>query len=276
MAWNPKSAKVRTFRPTVTHIVRGRTISFDFEDELDGIGRYAPSVTDSQRRAFEQLFYKEIENIETWAESVGWPLASDFPTIHIHVSGIYRLARSLVLHWENDRGRMEFPAYRVAVEEAPVLHELTHVYFPNSNRFLAEGIAVYMQHEHGTSIAYPDFGTDLDLILKEEFGSLLGQLQLAKLDQITTPMNLLLRVGRQKLKEELTYVVSGSFVRFLLHQYPIEKFRELYALTPLIPFERDCGDPDRWTDVYGESLPQLQARWLSYLEDATPSGDSEK
>ena len=138
---------------------------------------------------------------------------------------------------------MEFPAYRVAVEEAPVLHELTHVYFPNSNRFLAEGIAVYMQHEHGTSIAYPDFGTDLDLILKEEFGSLLGQLRVAKLDQITTPMNLLLRVRPAEAQGRTDLCRVGLFREISAPPVPDRKIPVALCLDAFDPVRTGLWGP---------------------------------
>ena len=40
---------------------------------------------------------------------------------------------------------MEFPARRIMAREAAIAHELVHVFFPSGNRFLAEGLATYLQ-----------------------------------------------------------------------------------------------------------------------------------
>ena len=50
----------------------------------------------------------------------------------------YEYSESLIPLWRGELGRMNFPAFRVAVREASILHELVHVTFPNANRMLAE------------------------------------------------------------------------------------------------------------------------------------------
>ncbi len=52
---------------------------------------------------------------------------------------------------------MEFPAWRVNAGKAAILHELAHVFFPNGNRFLAEGLAVYLQAGHWRQSGVSEF-----------------------------------------------------------------------------------------------------------------------
>jgi hypothetical protein len=50
-------------------------------------------------------------------------------------------------------------------------------------------------------------------------------------------------------------------------------FRALFQRTPLIPFERNPGSPDRWIDAYGVSLAELEAQWRSKIVSRPPSLD---
>ncbi len=55
----------------------------------------------------------------------------------------------------------EFPANRVAAGEAAVAHELVHVFFPNANRMLAEGLAVHLHQCVAPNPAFPNFKNGL-------------------------------------------------------------------------------------------------------------------
>jgi hypothetical protein len=125
---------------------------------------------------------------------------------------------------------MEFPAFRVATKEASIAHELAHVFFPNGNRMLAEGLAVYVQTVIGMNPSFPNFGYDLDDIvaafLKAKYNSDPSAIRLESLDKIATPDNLRLRIGLDRLFDSPdTYPVAGSFVRFLILKFGMEKFR---------------------------------------------------
>jgi ABC transporter substrate binding protein len=63
-------------------------------------------------------------------------------TIHIRVDSSYRISRALTT---GVRGFMEILLTRVREKTSAVLHEIAHIYAPNRNRFLAEGVAVYLQ-----------------------------------------------------------------------------------------------------------------------------------
>jgi len=59
--------------------------------------------------------------------------------------------------------------------------------------------------------------------------------------------------------------IAGSFVKFLIERYGMDKFRALYALTPLAPMQRDPGAHGRWQQVYGESFEMTVDAWLTRL-----------
>ena len=247
----------------------GRTVTFNFDERREGVADLVPSVSPLQQENFKAAFGREIANIERWTAQERWAPPSDFPHLNIYVSEQYQFARSLVPQWTGERGRMEFPAFRVAVGEANVLHELVHVYFPNANRMLAEGLAVHLQQAIGEGIGYPNFGEDLHLLircrLKPELRTELKEVRLAGLDQVTTPTILTMRIEKRSVRDGWTYFIAGSFVRFLIETYKADKFRALYEKTPLVPFHRDAGSPDRWEEVYGCSLNELEKEWKSLI-----------
>jgi hypothetical protein len=59
--------------------------------------------------------------------------------------------------------------------------------------------------------------------------------------------------------------IAGSFVKFLIERHGMDKFRALYALTPLAPMQRDPGEPMRWQQIYGQSFEAIVDAWLTML-----------
>ena len=185
--------------------------------------------------------------------------------------------------WYGHAGHMEFPAWRVIARKAAIAHELAHVFFPNGNRFLAEGLAVHLQAEIGGNPAFPNFGMPLhELALKNLRNMAPGDprcldlINLADLDALATPGPLELRVGAELYGEEPRgqshlYSLAGSFARFLIEMHGMDRFRALYALSPLVPLQQNAGTPGRWMDVYGVSLATLQDGWTSLLGSTAES-----
>ena len=164
---------------------------------------------------------------------------------------------ALVPAWRDARGEMLFRANAVRIERAAIQHEVIHVFAPNANRFLAEGLAVYA-HEHlGGNKAYPNNGADLHQAAKP----LEPHADMAAMNLVATPAQLM----KSGLTEDECYIVAGSFVRFLVDRHGLEKFRALYALTPLVPYMREAGDIARWETVYGAKFEQLVADWRGFL-----------
>jgi hypothetical protein len=59
--------------------------------------------------------------------------------------------------------------------------------------------------------------------------------------------------------------IAGSFVKFLIEQYGMEKFRALYALTPLVPMQRNAGAAERWQAIYDQTFESLTEVWFAAL-----------
>ena len=101
--------------------------------------------------------------------------------------------------------------------------------------------------------------------LKSELHAELEEIHLGGLDQITTSTNLTLRVDKRTVQDRWVYIIAGSFVRFLLETYEMDKFRAVYAKTRLVPLQRDAGSPQRWKEAYGHSLEDLELQWKSLI-----------
>ena len=261
-------------------------IDFEFEFARDGAG----ALTEATRIAFKDDVYREIIRLQKWAADLDW-IEFSVPELKIIVSDRYSISKSLVPAWSGRPGYMEFPTWRVASRKAAILHELVHVFFPNGNRFLAEGLAVHLQDSLGGNPAFPNFGKPLHRNVCERLlemaprnfsgGPLsLGQIHLAELDLIPTPSPLTLRVGAELYGEDqrgqaFVYPIAGSFLQFLLETLGVERFRSLYTQTQLLPLVLNAGSPDRWSDVYCMTLAELENEWKSMIVSEFPVANCE-
>ena len=181
---------------------------------------------------------------------------------HIVVNNVLRQSMALVPAWYGKIGYIFFPDSVVYLNRggAATIHEVTHVFAPNANRFLAEGLAVYA-HEHLKGPpAYPNFGADIKVLARKYA----DKADISSFDKTGTPTPL--RFSSDKLEEREIYVLAGSFVRYLISEFGFSKFRELYALTPLIPGSRNARNAKRWEQVYGLTIDQLTSNWRADLD----------
>jgi hypothetical protein len=282
---SPSSARVCADEPFRRDLTIGpfgafgeSAVTFHFEGKVDGVPY--PSLSPGQQDVFVAGFFSEVERLRSWCTAERW-LPDAFPALQVFVSDEYRISRALIPAAIGQRGRIEFPAWKIVAGEAAIAHELVHVYFPNSNRLLAEGLAIYLQVRIGGNPAFPNFGrplheTAIDVLrtMVPEFANgdprALDQVQLGGLDRIATPSGLRLRVGLRLYQIDdvgfaHTYPLAGSFVAYLIETHGLERFRTLYLRTPLRPFERDAGSPERWDEVYGAPLDEIAREWKAQL-----------
>jgi hypothetical protein len=183
-----------------------------------------------------------------------WWGATFEDTISVQTNTERVLSMALIPAWRGERGQMIFGAKRVDAGDAATVHEMIHVYAPNANRFLAEGLAVYGHDLLGGPPAYPNFGKSVDDIAGRSANR---ELAIA-LERIPTP-NPLETVSKEGES------IAGSFVKFLIERHGMDKFRTLYALTPLAPMRREPGASERWQQVYGENFESIVDAWLTTL-----------
>jgi hypothetical protein len=261
-----------------------------------------PSVPEDRQREFEAAFYAQIGIVKKWFTDAGW-IAENTELLslqksatyqpdkifHVFVSEEYNFSRALVPAWSAQRGRMEFPANRVVAGEAAVAHELVHVFFPNANRMLAEGLAVYLHQCVGPNPAFPNFKVDLHQLVAQlldkgagpfnDAGDL-SKISIGSLDKIPTPDDMTFRIGQQNCDDaSVTYVLAGSFTQFLIEKCEpapereagrCPTFSKLYAQTPLVPMVRNPGSPGRWKQIYQRSLEDLEAEWKKLIRAHLP------
>ena len=216
---------------------------------------YPPGLSAQAARDFAALLAGERPRIRQW-----WGATFEHE-IRVKIVDERRPSMALVPAWRGEHGVMRMPLVRVKGNDAASLHELVHIYAPNANRLLAEALAVYA-HEHLKGRrAHPNSGRDLH----EMAAATTAAMSLDELDKVATPQPL--ERGGDETK---AYVAGGSFVRFLIERDGLEKFRALYALTPLQPKQRDAGSPERWQTVYGQSLSELEQAWRQFLSERFP------
>jgi hypothetical protein len=243
-----------------------QNVTFDIQD-------VSPSVA----RKFKQDFVSRQLVLEQYLDATKFvPLfAGD---IHVKVHDYSPpTSHALLPAWQGHRGEMEFAASRAIDGKAAVLHELAHVHAPNEVRFLTEGYSTYLEEMIGNIGSYPTFGKSVEVAIKE-FGD--GPLAVVKLDRFdavaTQPgheigsnvgLEVAIPADAQVPKDKLTYayLISASFVKFLINEYGIGKFKTLYALSPLTPGVATLADPARYQTVYGKSLAQLESEWRSWF-----------
>jgi hypothetical protein len=156
---------------------------------------------------------------------------------------------------------MIFPAAVIRRGYVSTIHEMVHVFAPNANRFLAEGLAVHAHDRLGGPRAFPNFGRNLD----RAAARYADKADIAALDRLSTP-TMLEHAGT--LPQQASYLVGGSFVRYLIDQHGMDNFRRLYAMTPLVPGQRNAGSPGRWITVYDATHDQLAQHWRRRLASA--------
>ena len=258
----------------------GRTNSEDAEESairFDFDLRDTKSLSSVQRASFRSDFHREMTTIRAWLAQQGpWSSLPSFE-LSVRISDAFKISRALVPAWEGHRGAMEFPAWRVAAGKAAILHELVHLYLPNGNRFLAEGLATYLQACLGGNSAFPNFGRPLHDVARDclieiagESATALDSVQLVELDATPTPNPMTLTSARRRYAKEgafqsACYAIAGSFVEFLIEIEGLERFQRLYERSPLVPGRLAAGPPERWSEIYGCPLAMLEAAWKSRL-----------
>jgi hypothetical protein len=206
----------------------------------DGVQVLSRELTLADAEAYCRYAVGERKKVEdywgpTWTAS-----------IRIHVSSEYRISRALVPAYQGNRGFVEMPSRRFQDGTGALLHEIAHVYAPHENRFLAEGLAVYLHTRLAGNPAFPNFGEDLRRTAARD---LPGAESMAALNRVRTPRPL-----GTVLDERIAYVVAGSFVGYLVERYGLAQFRSLY-------------ETGSYETVYGRPFASLEREWRASLRE---------
>jgi hypothetical protein len=205
--------------------------------ECEGFQVVSNELTPADAQAYCRYAVQERSKVEAfWGATWGKP-------IQISVSSSYRIARSLVPNRGNP-GYIEMPLARVRDNGGALLHEIVHNYAPNGNRFLQEGIAVYLQDKLGGNPSFPNFGRSLHLLASAQVPA---APPLATLNNVRFPQPL-----GTVMHERAAYNLAGSFVRFLIEKYGLPPFRKLY-------------ETENYSEAYGNSLEILEREWRAHI-----------
>ena len=152
-------------------------------------------------------------------------------------------------------GNIKFPARYY--KSQPVVHEVTHVVAPNYNRFLSEGLAVYLQDKFSRDSVYPTFGIPLhpSVLISVE-------IPLERLIRETNDSTYYFgSIAKTHTPEgKSAYLHAGYFVKFLIENDAfgddentrLDKFIKLYNLA-----DKHYG-ANMFKKVYGKSLTELE------------------
>lgn len=205
-----------------------------------GIQVISQELTLPQADAYCRYAVRERQKVEEY-----WGPTWTAP-IRIHVSREYRISRALVPAYQGNRGFLEMPTRRVGDGTGALLHEIVHVYAPHRNRFLAEGLAVYLHTKLAGNPAFPNFGDDLRRLAAS---ALPGVETLHALNVVRTPQPL-----GAVIDEKIAYVVAGSFVGFLIERYGPGRFRSLY-------------ETENYQTAYDKPFADLEREWRASLRE---------
>lgn len=200
----------------------------------EGVEVISSELTVADAEEYCRYAVRERKKVEAF-----WGATWNAP-IRINISSSYRISRALVPGYFGNRGFMEMPLRTVRNNTSALLHEIVHIYAPSNNRFLAEGLAVYLHTKLAGNPAFPNFGEDLRPLAARGFA---GVKSLEALNGVRMPGRL-----STVMVEETAYTLSGSFVGFLIESYGLVSFRGLY-------------ETENYEKVYGKSLAILEKEW---------------
>jgi hypothetical protein len=228
-------------------------------------------IDDQTAEKFKQEFFARKKTLEDYLASEKFTeLFSDQIRVEV-LNLVPPVSEGLLPAWEGQRGVIKYAAQRVREGKATTLHELVHVYAPNQVRFLAEGFSVYVEERLGNIEVYPTHGSAIEPQVKT---AALASVQLDLFDRVSTKRGVPLgnnvgleaAIPDQIKRWTYSYLVSGSFVKFLIDRYGLVKFKALYDMTPLTPGVAEVANPRRYEGVFGKSLTELQTEWLRWLD----------
>lgn len=143
------------------------------------------------------------------------------------------------------------------IDYAPTAHEIAHIIAPNDvSRSLREGLACHIQAEFGRNPDMNDFGLSAHRLSKEyiteDYAEVLEVIGTNRVGGVN-----IRGFARDEDGRSSFYLLSASFVTYLIDEYGIEEFIRVYDAKVLY---------DTYIEVYGKDLDALKTEWLAFLE----------
>ncbi len=144
-------------------------------------------------------------------------------------------------------------------------HEITHVILSGKNRFLMEGIAMYLERKFTPERFWPF----PDNYLEES---------LLKFEEFLIPLNTLIKETEEQLtffffknlntfSTRLAYAEAGSFIGFLVNQFSLPKFKQLFQMINLS--QLNDNQEHVFSEIYQTSFTSLVTQWTAFLHSKT-------
>jgi hypothetical protein len=164
--------------------------------------------------------------------------------IRINVSRAFAIAQALIPNGGKP-GYIEMPLDRAKDKTGALLHEITHNYAPGQrNRFLYEGLGVFLQDKLSSERAFPNFGQPLHVaaaMLRPSTNAL------DQLNEVRYPRPL-----DTVMQNRAAYILAGSFTKFLIDTYGLDRYRKLY-------------ETGSYEEAYQKPFTALEAEWRARL-----------
>jgi hypothetical protein len=172
--------------------------------------------------------------------------------IYIYISNKYDMPRTtkdneLLIPANRVRGDAGGPP-EIAGRGPAIVHELTHVITPSQgkpNRYLDEGLAVFMQEKFGVDKSYPNMGEDVHQVTLKLIKTVGQTVSIYKLEETRNSS-----LGGDL--RHLAYLQEGSFVRYLIEKYGLQDFMAMY-------------EGKSYEKVYEKSLDDLEKEWKEFI-----------
>lgn len=126
-------------------------------------------------------------------------------------------------------------------EDPPIAHELTHFIAPTSSKSHSEGLAQLMQLKFGKT----HWERDLEVYESWKYMDDSELIEMIGTYQLRYPPG-----GEEILNTY--YILCHSFTKYLVDEYGIENYMEVYTATSEAKYE----------EVYGKDLEQLRSEWI--------------
>lgn len=139
-----------------------------------------------------------------------------------------------------------------------IMHEMTHAIAFNYNRFFAEGLAIFMQYKFTKERVWPFPDLELEELMIK-YGEVLFPLNKLVLETNGNLIFFSLKVINS-FKNRLAYIESGSFVKFLIEEQGLRKFKSIYKIVDDLSISPQQARALK--EVYGISLTELEEKWL--------------
>jgi hypothetical protein len=172
--------------------------------------------------------------------------------IYISISDKYDMPRTtrdneILIPANRIRGDAGGPP-EIAGRGPAIVHELTHVIAPSQekpNRYLDEGLAVFMQEKFGADKSYPNMGEDVHQLTSRLIRKVGQPVSIYKLEETrhSSPSGDV---------RQLAYLQEGSFVRYLIEKYGLQDFMAMY-------------EGKSYERIYKKSLEDLERDWKEFI-----------